>query len=371
LSWLSGNRRVWTLVGLAVLALLLQGVLERTRTSKRQRDYDLKLKAAEKAAAAFAAIREYRLRTNAVVDLVNDPAGTALIGPEFSKITNARGVLNAKLTSLNPNFAGVFIALFRRAGLRPGDPVALAVSGSFPGINISLYAALETMRLRPVVVTSIGASMWGANDPEFTWLDMETLLNEKNILDTRSAAASHGGGDDMGRGLSPEGRRLLREAAARNHVPMFSSHNIEDAIAKRMRFFDEQTGGRPYHLYVNVGGGVASLGSSHNRALLPHGLSFSLGAYNYPRKGCLVLMAERGVPVLHVLNIVALAQQYGLPVAPDFLPRPGEGEIFMRDTYRLPLAAAFLLAYGALCALVLAPELRRGIFDRMSRRREP
>ncbi len=358
-TWLSVNRRPLILGGLAVLALLLQGVLEWTRTPVRQRDYDLKYAAAEKASAAFMAIRRHRLMEGADVDLVNDPAGTGLIGPEFSLVTNARGDLDAKLTSLNPNWAAVMVELFRRAGLKPGDPVAVAVSGSFPGLNIAVYAALEAMELSPVVITSVGASMWGANDPGFTWLDMEALFAEERIFHVRSHAATLGGGDDMGRGLSPEGRRLLEAAVERNDVPLLASEHIEDAIVKRMALFEERLRGRPCRGYVNVGGGVASLGSSQNKVLIPPGLSMTLRAVNWPRKGNLVLMAERGVPVVHLLEVVDLAREFGLPVTPDYLPAPGEGDIFVRDSYRLPLAAVFFVVYAGLCAMVLAPEVRR------------
>ncbi len=369
MSWRLDNRRKWILLGLAVAALLLQALLDFTRAPVRQRDYELKLAAAEHAAEAFAALREHRLRAGAHVDLVNDPAGTGLIGPEFSRITNARGDLEAKLTSLNPNFAGLLVQYFRQAALRQGDLVAIAISGSFPGMNISLYAALEAMKLRPVIVTSIGASMWGANDPQFTWLDMESLLDERGIFHTRSNLASYGGGDDMGRGLSPEGRRLIQMAAERNGIPLLASENIEDAIDKRTAFFAEQAHGRRYRLYVNVGGGVASLGSSHNRLLLPHGLSFDLGLENVPRKGNMFLFAEQGVPVVHLINIVDLARRNGLPASPDYLPLPGEGEIFVRESYRLTLAAAVLVLYCGALVLILAPQVRRGLFDRLPRRR--
>ena len=358
-TWPSVDRRPLVLGALAVLALLLQGVLEWTRTPVRQRDYDLKYAAAEKARDAYQAVRRHRLMEGADVDLVNDPAGTGLVGPEFSLITNARGDIDAKLTSLNPNWAAVLVDLFRRAGLEPGDPVAVAISGSFPGLNIALFAALETMELSPVVITSVGASMWGANDPAFTWLDMEALFAEERIFHIRSTAATLGGGDDMGRGLSPDGRRLLFEAIERNGVPLLDSEHIEDAIAKRMALYDERLRDRSCRAYVNVGGGVASLGSGQNKVLIPRGLSMTLRNANWPRKGTLVLMGDRGVPVIHLLDIVHLARESGLPVTPDYLPEPGEGDVFVRDSYRLPLAALFFVVYAGLCAIALAPDVRR------------
>ncbi len=368
MTWRLDNRRRWILLGLAVAALLLQALLDATRAPIRQRDYALKLEAATLAAAAFDSLRATRISGEAELDLVNDPAGTGLIGPETSLITNATGDLDSKLTSLNPNFAAVLVQYFRQIGLKRGDSVAVAVSGSFPGLNICLYAALEVMHLRPVIVTSIGSSNWGANDPDFTWLDMETLLQRAGLFQIRSLAASCGGGDDMGRGLSPRGRRLLEEAAERNGIPMLRSDNIEQAISQRMSFYQEKLPGHGYRLFVNIGGGVASLGSSLNKPLLSNGLLTELPGHNWPRKGCLILMAEKGVPIVHLLGITELARRHGLPVAPDWRPEPGEGEIFVKTTYRLPLAAGILVLYCGICVLILAPELHRGLFDRWNRR---
>ena len=367
MSWRLDNRRRFILLMLASGALLLQFLLDTTRAPMQQKDHALKLEAATLAARAFDEVRSHRGLDRASLDLINDPAGTGLIGPEFSIITNARGDLEAKLTSLNPNFAGLFVQFFREAGLKRGDQVAVAVSGSFPGLNIGLYAALETLGLDPVVITSVGASMWGANNPDFTWLDMETLFREKGIFEIHSMAATYGGGDDMGRGLSPDGRQALAAALERNRVPLLESKSIEDAILRREAFFLEQTFGRPLGAYVNIGGGVASIGSSHNRVLLPTGLSFSLGNHNWPRKGNLIRFAERGVPIVHMLGIVGQARRNGLPIAPDITPQPGEGEIFMRQMYRLPLALAALLGYCLLCVFILAPEIRQGLFDKLTR----
>jgi hypothetical protein len=80
----------------------------------------------------------------------------------------------------------------------------------------------------------------------------------------------------------------------------------------------------------------------------------------------MVLMNEKGVPGIHLLNIQDLARDVGLPVAPDYLPEPGEGEVFVRESYRMTLAVIFLVVYCSACVLILAPELRRGLFDRWS-----
>src|SRR5210317_1920655 len=102
--------------------------------------------------------------------------------------------------------------MLKEVRLKENDVVAVAFTGSFPGLNIAVLAALQTLNLYPLIITSIGASNWGANDPYFTWLDMERELYNAQIFKYRSIAASIGGGLDRGRGLSPEGRKLIKDA---------------------------------------------------------------------------------------------------------------------------------------------------------------
>jgi poly-gamma-glutamate system protein len=359
LSSPSDRRRMLLLAALAILGLMFQAVLEWTRGPVRQRNYDLKLEAATRASQAFEVIRRNRMEEEAILDLVNDPAGTGLIGPETSVITNAYGVLESKLTSLNPNFAAVIVEYFRRAGLKPGDAVAIAASGSFPGMNTCLYAALEAMDLRGIPITSVSASMWGATDPDFTWLDMESLLARAGVFRTRSVAGSPGGSNDMGRGLSPSGRQSVWETLKRNGVQPIQTASVEESITRRMEIYHEHAGNRNIRAYVNIGGGVASLGSGLNKPLIPTGLSMDLGLRNFPRKGTLILMAEEGVPVLHLYDIRKIAREYGLPVAPDRTPEVGTGDVFVKMAYRMDLAVVFLIVFPTTCLAILLPGARR------------
>ncbi len=352
------TKKKMTIAFLAVVAIGCQIVLEATRTERRMPYYEDKLEAGRLAARAFDVLRRARLAEGAVLDLSNDPAGTGLIGPEFSLITNARGVLSAKLTTLNPNFAAVLVDYFRKAKLRKGDVVAVAVSGSFPGLNVSLYAALTALELQPIIITSVGASNWGASDPEFTWLDMERLLVQEGVFGFFSVAASPGGADDMGRGLSPEGRRLIWEAIDRNSVARLESRNIEESIEKRMEIYAREAHPGRVKGYVNLGGGIASLGSSQNRSLIPAGLSTDLGLRNYPRKGVIIRMAQKGIAVIHLNQIEEIARRTGLPVAPENLPEVGEGEVFARTAYNVWVAAGLLALYLFLTFGLIIPRFR-------------
>ena len=208
------------------------------------------------------AIRNYRMQQDIYIDKVNDPNETALIGEKNTLITTDRGDLRAKLTALNPNMAAVMIDLLNKADVSEGDEIAVSCTGSFPGINIALFSAAKVMNLDLIIISSVGASMFGCTDPEFTWLDYETFFNNKGIFDYKSKAASIGGGKDLGQGLSAIGRDLIKKAIGRNNVQFVFEQSLEANIDKKMTIFRKNS--QNPDLYVNIGGGLSSLGNSIN-----------------------------------------------------------------------------------------------------------
>lgn len=345
----------------AVAAALLFIAVENSKLDVKQKWYAEKLEAARRAKMAQQCIKEFRLEKGVFIDVVNDPNETALIGEDLTPITTDRGDINAKIASTNPNFAAVIVELLKQAGVREKDHVAVAVTGSFPAINIAVFSALETLKLNPIVITSVGASNWGANDPQFTWLDMERLLVEKNIFRTRSIAASIGGGGDIGRGLSPEGREMIVQAIKRNNVEFINCEHIEESIDRRLEVYEKRSKGQPIKAYINVGGGIASLGTVVNGTLIPSGLSKELPVKNYPVRGVLIEMARRGVPIIHLYNIGQMWKEYELPLDPVPMPDIGSGGIFVRVKYNVVIA---WIAVGVLAGMIFVA----GYIDRRRHR---
>jgi len=341
------------LVALAVVGLGLNELAERTRELKPQPYLDQKMAAASRTLRCFELIREQRLGTPASLDRENDPEASGLIGQEQTLTTTDRGVLEAKLTSVNPNFAAVFVDYLHRLRLKPGDAVAVSLTGSFPALNIALLAAMDELQLKAIPITSVGASMWGANDPAFTWLDMERMLHERQVLSTRSIAASLGGSNDRGRGLSPKGRALLRDAIARAGITPISEPTLEESIQRRLALYDEAA--KPEHVkaFVNVGGGSAAIGNQMGADLLRPGVNRKIPQHNWTQRGVLHHFAARGVPVIHVLNVESIARTYGLPLMPERVPPVGQGRIFYREGYDLRIVAPSLAVYLVLCFGVL------------------
>jgi len=194
-------------------------------------------------------------------------------------------------------------------------------------------------------------AMPGMTDPNFTWLDLESYLYEKKIFPYKSVAASIGGGRDLGRGLTSNGRKAIIDAINRNDVLLVKENSLEENILEKMKIF-EKNATKP-KLYINVGGGLSSLGNSINGKLVSTGYHSYLNLKNIPLKGTMFLFADKKVPVIHILNVLGFAQKYKLPIVPDEMPTPGEGVTFLEPRYNTTYAAISLFILVVFIGIII------------------
>lgn len=332
------------LVLIALLAVSALIAVEKLPSTERQPWYAEKLSAARVALSAMRAIKAEKVRRGLPIDAQADPTGSGMIGSALTPVTSNTGYLSAKRTSVNPNFAAILLGMFKRAGVQQGDVVAVGLSGSFPALNVAAFAAMQTLQLKPIVISSAASSEWGANQVEYMWLDMERTLFDQRVFSFRSVAASRGGIDDRGLGLSSEGQKLIDECVARNGLRLLAPESLREAIDQHMEVYDEHAGARPIRAYVNIGGGTASVGTAVGKKQFSPGVNFA------PPRGKRGLMdsvmlrfSERAVPVIHVTGIVAMARQYALPIEPQTMPKVGDSTVFSKAAYNRWLALAGLV----------------------------
>ena len=338
-----------SLILLMFVAIILFIWVENSRVFISDKYYEEKLAAAKLMQKAELAIKEYRNSEGVYIDEVNDPNRTGMIGDKQSSIVTDRGDLTSKLTSLNPNFAAVIVEMFKEANLKKGDNVAISYTGSFPALNIAVLSAVQVLELNPIIISSVGASMFGATDPEFTWLDMEDFFIQKDIIKYKSIAASIGGGRDLGRGLSKNGRELIIENINKHNVQLIHTETLEQNILQKMNIY-KAFSKNDIALYVNIGGGLSSIGATLNGRLIEPGLHRYLTLTNTPLKGTMLLYVDEGIPIIHLLDITKLAEKYKLPLAPDPLPQPGNGSMFSNEKYDLRIAT---ISFVILLILIL------------------
>ncbi len=353
-------RSIWSLIGLSVLALILYVISQSTYTTVQD---PVKIAAAERMQKCMNVLKDEVVDLGYSIDENNDPNLTGLIGVmrDSSSITTSYGGLSQRLTALNPNMAAMMVEFLREAKVDSLDLVAVGLTGANPGANLALYAAMETMKLRPVIITSVGSAEFGANRDDFTWLDMERVLYGKGLISFRSRLASLGGYKDRGGGVGSNGRKLIREAIRRNGLnpnELLVLKDSETTVAQQrwsayQRFLPAR---EKYAAYINIGGGYGSVGSLENAKIVPNGANASLIKLEFDDPGVMMKFAET-MPVVHLYDIVKLAERYNMPVDPEPLPEVGTGSVFESKRRNVTVAAIALAII--LLALILVVFLDR------------
>ena len=340
-----------TLVGLSFLALGCFILSINFRTIDVSPSYEDKIEAANLMQKAMSILKNHRMEESVFIDIENDPNETGLVGSPFSLITTDEGDLDSKLTTLDPNFSAVMVELMYQLGLKDGDTIAVLMTGSMPGANIAVLTACRALGVIPITITSVGASQWGANLVDFTWLDMESILFENDLISSRSIAASIGGRNDMGRLLSPSGRDLIMENINKHDLPLIRKERLADNIQHRMDLYGSIQSINKYDAIVNGGGGVASLGTSFNLRLLPPGVVRRNIIQDIVRPGGIEGVFSKflkfDVPGLHILNIRPLTQEFKMPFAPIPIPEIGVGGLYAIEKYNVWVAGICLIVVSS------------------------
>ncbi len=261
------------MVLLCLMALGSLFVVERFKVRILQPYYAQKIAAARLAEKCFAAVKAERLRRDAPIDPETDPAQTGLVGMGASLVTSDVGDLAAKRTTINPNFAAVVVGQLKECGARPGDIIAIQCTGSFPAMNINVLAAIETLNLQPILITSASSSSWGANFTNFLWLDIEKTLYEAGLIHTRSVAVSVGGIEDRGLGMSRQGVRIITNAIASSGLPFIAPKDNAESVRLHMETYSRRAQGREMKVLVNVGGLATSLGGLRGKHSFKPGIN--------------------------------------------------------------------------------------------------
>ncbi|MFV9984998.1 MAG: poly-gamma-glutamate system protein [Francisella endosymbiont of Hyalomma asiaticum] len=339
--------------------------------------YTQKLAAAELANDAFALTQRFFISKGYLCKTMGDVSCTGLIGLSMTEITTDSGDLYAKRSSVNPNMAAIFVEWLSELDLKEGDTVAVQATGSYPAIDTAMLAAIKTLKLKPLIIFSAGASQFGANRPGFTWPDIYHNLVEKGIFDYDILGITLGGSHDNGYGMTPGAILKLNDAIKRNdykviNIPYEDATNT--SIATRIKMYKEAIGADDkIKAYINVGGNMASIGLKHpqikssdvdikdnkkskkpstsnaNESIIklpsfPTGVTKSLPPEYKTVNSVAVDFLKEGVPVINVRDInSSIIKKYGMVYNPSSVTPPGHGAVFAQKKYNTMLAAILLV----------------------------
>ena len=195
-----------------------------------------------------------------------------------------------------------------------------------------------------VMMSSLGASSYGANQPGATWIDMESWLINSGAMPYPSYLLSPGAENDRGDGMLEEGQELIQEAAEQNGRTLYLPENLLESIQHKTRILEEED----IRVLINIGGNQASLGGCAHASSLPNGLHKKLKLCRHPDRGIIQEISALGLPVIHLLNIRDLASSYGIDLAPGKQYAKSGYLYYKQEVHRGILAIALCAGFLAL-----------------------
>jgi len=103
-------------------------------------------------------------------------------------------------------------------------------------------------------------------------------------------------------------------------------------------------------LFVNIGGASANFGECVDALKIPPGLNKNLKICRKPNRGIIHEMAEKDIPIIHLLDIRSLAIKNGLPIDPVPFPEIGKGNIYFQTKYS---RTVIIIVLGIIITLLL------------------
>lgn len=337
--------RALLLAAFFVLSVCIAMTL-RTKQTVPTPYYDTQLAAAAQLEQCFQAVRGYK-EARAIPLAPEDVHQTGLIGAEYTLITTTIGALEAKRTTASPDMGALCVRLLYEAGVRAGDTVGAGMSGSFPALNLALICACESMGVQLICIPSIGASTYGANQPELTFPEMMWQLQRDGIIATKAQFVTVGGDYDVGAGMDETLLKQVKNSLAQKGLTLVEQPDFQANLRMREAIYRENN----IVCFVAVGGNVTSLGRGESGISLGQGV---LSAAHAPKldedSGLVQRYLAQGMSVIHLLNIKKLVAEYGMPYDPPVFGAAGESAVYYHTTY----AKAWLLVALTFSALALA-----------------
>ncbi|ASG67636.1 poly-gamma-glutamate system protein [Francisella halioticida] len=341
--------------------------------------YTQKLQAAKVTDKAFELTERFFMSKGYLCERMGVISCTGLIGLSMTEITTDSGDLYAKRSSVNPNMSALFVDWLSQLNLKEGDTVAIQETGSYPALDIAMLVAIKTLKLKPLIIFSAGASQFGANRPNFTWPDIYHNLVEEKLLDFNVLGITLGGSHDNGYGMTPRAILKLSNAIKRNNykvinIPYKDATNT--SIKRRMEIYKKAAGDNKIKAYINVGGNMASIGlkqletkkvdkkntdsktakdkktekvdNSSNSSIklrsFPAGVTKHLPSEYKTVNSVAVNFLKENIPIINVRDInTSIIKDYDLAYNPTTVVPPGQGAVFSQKKYNTTLAAVLLI----------------------------
>lgn len=321
-------------------------ILEQTKSLSVRENQTVMLDASRRMEQALAALREEKLSRGFKISPIDDPNQTGMIGESYTEITTTLGNLESKRSTTNPNTAAMVADMLTQCKVKRGDTVAVNLSSSFPCLNIAVICALDAMEVKGIIINSVGSSTYGANLPDFTYLDMEHFLLAHQYLSNHTSFFSLGGQDDIGKEMPQDIKDAIISRLTGYGYQFLYYENLEENTKVRHSIYESNES--PV-CFINAGGNLLSFGGGAELVSAANGI-IRPGQSKVKGGGLIPLFLNEGIPVIHLLNMKGLLPSYGLPFDPSPVPPAGEGGVY--ESWQYNRLLAFILLVIAILLLI-------------------
>ena len=338
------TKQIFLLAAAALIAAAGIACVLLTASQRPREIYDAQVVAAEHMQQCMDAVKSEK-NARGIEISAEDKFDTGLIGEEFNFITTTLGDVAAKRTSTDPDMAALLVLMFTQAGLESGDRLACNFSGSFPALNIAVLCACEALDITPVYICSVGASTWGANNPEFSFPEMADLLYKLGLIKTAPALITPGAGSDTGKGVDEELFSAIWDKIGYLGYPTMTEDDFGTNVAARRKIFGS------CDAFIAVGGNITSLGYNQVTDIIGQGIiTEHINSLN-DNSGLIEYYLYEGVPTMLLLNIRQLCADYEITFDPAVRTDIGEGSIYRETAYEAWIIIIMLIAEAALLVI--------------------
>lgn len=236
-----------------------------------------------------------------------DTINSGLIGEEFTKITTTIGNINSKKATADENMAALLVKIYKDMDLHEGYNVFILATGSFLGLNIASIIAAEEMNLNVKLMTSMGASSYGANNEDFTFPEIIHYLNKEGIIKVDSSLVTLGGYDDVAKDLDTKTVNEILKRYKNIGLNVYVNENLDENIKYKIDLienFDPEA-------IIFIGGNITFENQDKKLASM-YGVIDNTRIFKYYKSNESVMgyFLDKDVKTLKLLNVKNLSKEY-------------------------------------------------------------
>ncbi|OLR65208.1 poly-gamma-glutamate system protein [Peptoniphilus porci] len=323
--------KIKKLVYIIIFLIISMLIINSTKTCEKNDYYDTQILAANNMKKYSKAVKGYKIK-NGLEIYDYDFYKTGLLGSPYNEFTTTLGNLEAKRTVTNPDIAALVVKIFNDANLKSGDKVSIALTGSFTGLNLACIAASEAMNLDITIISSMGASTYGSNQPQLTFPDIIDNLFNDGYIKENSSLVTLGGYDDVAYDIPDTIKNKVIENYKDRKLNIYINDNFNENVLKKIEVLNSN--GNP-SAFITIGGNFSFGDNDGSEIVLKEGIlkkPKNLDPFS-KNKGLINYYLNKNITTISFINIKKLMSDYGMPYDPWTWESTGKSSIYYKYSY--------------------------------------